>query len=115
MAKVKPIPDGYHSLTPGLIVKGGKKAIEFYKAAFGAKELGVMYHLDGRSIMHAELQIGDSRFFLGDESKEMGALAPPTIGGTPVTLNIYTEDCDAMIKRAVAAGATCAQTKRATA
>ena len=106
MAKVKPIPDGYHSLTPGLIVKGGKKAIEFYKAAFGAKELGVMYHLDGRSIMHAELQIGDSRFFLGDESKEMGALAPPTIGGTPVTLNIYTEDCDAMIKRAVAAGAT---------
>ncbi len=105
MAKVKYIPEGYHSLTPGLIVKGGKKAIEFYKSAFGAKELGVMYNLDGKSIMHAELQIGDSRFFLSDESKEMGALAPPTIGGTPITINIYTEDCDAMIKKAVAAGA----------
>jgi PhnB protein len=106
MAKVKFIPEGYHTVTPSLVVKGGKKAIDFYKAAFGAKELGTMYNLDGKSVMHAELQIGDSRIMLGDESKEMGALSPQTIGGTPVSLNIYVEDCDATIKKAVAAGAT---------
>ena len=106
MAKVKPIPDGSHAITPGLVVKDARKAIEFYKTALGAKELLVMPGPDGRSVMHAELQIGDSKFYLGDESPEWGAISPQTLGGSGVSLNIYTEDCDAMFKRAVAAGAT---------
>ena len=106
MAKVKPIPEGNHTITAGLVVRGGKNAIEFYKSAFGAKQLGVMYALDGRSIMHAELQIGDTKIYIGDESPEMGAVSPQTLGGSAVSLNIYTEDCDALFKRAVAAGAT---------
>jgi uncharacterized glyoxalase superfamily protein PhnB len=106
MANVKPIPEGSHAITANLTVKGGKKAIEFYKTAFGAQEFGVMYGPDGKSVMHAELKIGDSKFFLADESKEMGTRSPQTLGGSPVSLYIYTEDCDAMFKRAVAAGAT---------
>jgi len=106
MAKVKPIPEGSHSVTPGLVVKGARKAIDFYKSVFGAKELSVMYGLDGRTVMHAELEIGDSRIYLGDEAPEMGALSPQTLGGSANSLNIYTEDCDAMFNRAVAAGAT---------
>ena len=106
MAKVKPIPEGTHTITPSLVVKGGRKAIEYYKTAFGAKELSVMYGMDGKSVMHAELQIGDSKIYIGDETPEMGAVSPQTLGGTPVSLNIYTEDCDAMFKRAVSAGAT---------
>jgi uncharacterized glyoxalase superfamily protein PhnB len=105
MAKVKPIPEGSHTITPGLVVRGGKKALEFYKAAFGAKELGVMYGPDGKSVMHAELKIGDSKLYIGDEMPEMGAVSPQKLGGSPVTLHIYTEDCDALFKRAVAAGA----------
>ena len=106
MAKVKPIPEGSHSITPGLVVKDARKAIEFYKNALGAKELFVMPGPDGRSVMHAELQIGDSKFYLGDESPEWGAISPQTLGGSGVSLNIYTEDCDTMFKRALAAGAT---------
>ena len=106
MAKVKPIPEGSHSITPGLVVKDARKAIEFYKNALGAKELLVMPGPDGRSVMHAELQIGDSKFYLGDESPEWGAISPQTLGGSGVSLNIYTEDCDTMFKRALAAGAT---------
>ena len=106
MAKVKPIPEGSHSITAGLVVRGGRKAIEFYKTVFGAKELSVMNGPDGKSVMHAELQIGDSKFYVGDEMPEMGAVSPQSLGGSAVSLNIYTEDCDAMFKRAVAAGAT---------
>ena len=106
MAKVKPIPEGSHSITAGLVVRGGRKAIEFYKTVFGAKELSVMNGPDGKSVMHAELQIGDSKFYVGDENPEMGAVSPQSLGGSAVSLNIYTEDCDATFKRAVAAGAT---------
>lgn len=106
MATVKPIPDGQHSITPALVVKGGKQAIAFYTAAFGAQTLGVMYGPDGQSVMHAELKIGDSVIFLGDEAPEWGARSPQTLGGSPVSLNLYTEDCDAVFDRAVAAGAT---------
>ena len=106
MGNVKPIPEGHHTITAALVVKSGKKAIEFYKAAFGAQELGVMLGPDGQSVMHAELKIGDSMFYLGDESPEWGAVSPQTLGGTPVSLNIYTEDCDATFARALAAGAT---------
>jgi len=104
MSKVHPVPPGNHTVTAGLVVKGGKRAIEFYKTAFGATELGVMLGPDG-SVMHAEFKIGDTKLHLADELPAMGALSPQTLGGSPVSLNIYTEDCDAMFKRAVDAGA----------
>ena len=106
MAKVKPIPEGNHAITAGLIVRGGQKAIDFYKTAFGAKVLSVMKGPDGQSVMHAELKLGDTKFYVGDENPDMGAKSPPALGGSPVSLNIYTEDCDAMFKKAIAAGAT---------
>ena len=106
MAKVKPIPEGNHSVTAALVVRDGKKAIEFYKTAFGAKLLSVMNGPDGQSVMHAELKIGDTKMYLGDENPDMGARSPQALGGSPVSLNIYTEDCDAMFKKAIAAGAT---------
>ncbi len=99
---VKPIPDGYHTVTPYLIVKGAAHAIEFYIQAFGAKEKFRME--DGGRIGHAEVLIGDSTVMLADEHPEMGYLGPE--GRSPVTLMIYTEDTDAMFARAVAAGAT---------
>ena len=105
MATVKPIPEGQHSITVALVVKNARLAIEFYKTAFGAKELGVWTGPDGTSVMHAELKIGDTKIFLGDESPEMGAISPQTLGGSPVSLNLYTADCDATFKRAIAAGA----------
>jgi len=105
MAKVKPIPEGSHSITAGLVVRNARKAIEFYKTALGATELDVMTGPDG-TVMHAELKIGDSKFYLGEESPEMDAFSPQKLGGSPVSLNIYTEDSDAMFKRAIAAGAT---------
>ena len=103
-AKVKPIPDGYHVITPYLSIKGASDAIEFYKKAFGATEVFRMAQPDGR-IGHAELQIGDSRFMLADESPEMDFRAPRSIGGTPVYLHLYVEDVDTVVGRAVAAGA----------
>jgi len=105
MANVKPIPDGHHTVTPSLVVRGGQKAIEFYKKAFGAVERGVMSGPDG-SVMHGELMIGNSLIFLGDENPQWGALSPQSLNGSPVTLNLYVEDCDAVFNRAVAAGAT---------
>jgi|KBSSwiStaDraftv2_1062776.scaffolds.fasta_scaffold1591158_1 PhnB protein len=101
MADVKPIPEGYHSLTPYLIVDGGAKALEYYKQAFGATELFRMEH-EGK-IAHAEMKIGDSPFMLADEREFKG---PKTIGGTPVSIMIYVEDCDAVFKQAIAAGGT---------
>jgi PhnB protein len=102
---VKAIPDGYHSVTPYLIVKGGAAAIDFYKKAFGATELFRMNAPDGR-IGHAEVKIGDSPVMLADEYPEMQAKSPQTYGGTPVHLMIYVEDCDTMTSQAVAAGAS---------
>jgi PhnB protein len=104
MASVKPIPDGYHAVTPYLVVKGGARAIEFYTRAFGAKELFRMPEPDGR-IGHAELQIGDSRVMLADEHPEIGARSPQSIGGSPVTIHLYVPDVDATVARAVEAGA----------
>ena len=101
---VKRIPDGYHALTPYLVVKGAAHAIEFYERAFGAKVLFRMDRPDGR-VGHAELLLGDSRFMLADEFPEMGARAPESVGGTPVTMFLYVEDVDATVGRAVAAGA----------
>ena len=104
--KVKAIPEGHHTVTPHLVVRGGNRAIDFYKRAFGAKDRGVMPGPDGK-VMHAELQIGDSMIFLADEFPEMGGcLSPPTVGGTPVVIHLYVEDVDALFNQAVSAGAT---------
>ena len=102
---VKPIPEGYHTVTPYLMVKGAKDAIAFYKKAFGATEL---MRLDGPNdtIGHAEIKIGDSPIMLADEFPDMGHLGPKTIGGTPVGICLYVEDADAVYQQAVDAGAT---------
>ena len=106
---VRPIPEGYHSVTPALLVRGAAEAIDFYTRAFGARELGRMPAPDGQRIWHAELQIGDARLMLADEFPEMGGHAPESLGGTPVSLHLYVEDADAVIQRAVDAGATVIQ------
>jgi PhnB protein len=103
--RIKPVPDGYHTLTPHLVVKGAGQAIKFYKKAFGAEEISRVPGPDGKSLMHAELKIGDSRLFLVDEFPEMGCRGPLGIGGTPVTIHMYVEDVDAVFNKAVAAGA----------
>src|SRR5436190_14999323 len=103
---MRPVPEGYHSLTPGLIVDNAAEAIEFYKRAFGARELGRMTAPDGKQVWHAELQIGDSRLMLSDEFPEHGARGPKALGGTASSLHIYVENADAAFQRAVDAGAT---------
>jgi uncharacterized glyoxalase superfamily protein PhnB len=105
MNKAKPIPDGFHTITPHLVVKDGSKAIDFYKKAFGAEELGRHPGPDGKSIMHALLKVGDSMIMLNDECPEMGARGPLAVGGTSVTLSLYVQDADKAFDRAVKAGA----------
>ena len=102
---VNPIPEGYHSVTPYLIVRGGADAIEFYRKAFGAVELFRFPSPDGK-IGHAEIKIGDSPIMLADEYPDMGYNGPQTLGGSPVSLMIYVEDVDAVFDRAVKEGAT---------
>ncbi|HUK90099.1 MAG TPA: VOC family protein [Blastocatellia bacterium] len=102
--KVKPIPDGYHTLTPYLIIKGATQALDFYKKAFGATELFRM-EAPGGKIGHAEIKIGDSPIMLADEHPEIGAVSPQTVGGCPVHLMIYVDDVDSVFNQAVAAGA----------
>ncbi|HEY3101986.1 MAG TPA: VOC family protein [Pyrinomonadaceae bacterium] len=102
---VKHIPEGYHSVTPYLIVRGGAAAIEFYNKAFGAVELFRFPTPDGK-IGHAEIKIGDSPIMLADEYPPMGYNSPQTVGGSPVSLMIYVEDVDTVFNRAVEAGAT---------
>src|SRR6266851_2720022 len=97
---VKPIPDGYHTVTPYLIINGAAAAIDFYKQAFGATELFRMPQPDGR-IGHAEIKIGDSPIMLADEYSEMGYVSPKTLGGSPVSILLYVEDVDAVFKQAV--------------
>jgi PhnB protein len=102
---VKPIPDGYHSITPYLIVKGAAKALDFYKQALGAAEL---FRIDGPdgSVGHAEMKIGDSIFMLADEYPQMGFRGPESLGGSPVGLMIYVKDADTQFAQALAAGGT---------
>ena len=106
--KGQAIPKGYHSVTPSLVVADGAKAIEFYKNAFGAREIYRFAAPDG-SIMHAVVQIGDSMIMLGDEMEAPGGRSPRTIGGTPVSLFIYLDHVDTAWKRAVDAGAKVVQ------
>lgn len=101
---VKPIPEGYRTLTPYMTVRNAARAIEFYKQAFGAEERGVMKDPSGK-VMHAELKIGDSVVMLADEFPEFGSLSPQSIGGSPMGLHIYIENVDAAFDRAVKAGA----------
>lgn len=102
--KAKPLPPGYRSVMPYLIIDGAAQAIEFYKKAFGATERMRM-GAPGGKVGHAELQIGDSVIMLADEFPEMGARGPKTLGGTPVSFCIYVEDVDTQFPRAIAAGA----------
>jgi PhnB protein len=102
--KSKPIPEGYHNATPYLIVNDAAAAIEFYKTAFGAKELMRMPKPNGK-IGHAEIKIGDSPIMLADEAPEVGARSPRTIGGSPVSIFLYVEDVDTTFNKAVKAGA----------
>jgi len=105
MAKVNPIPKGMHTLTPGLVLRDCGKAIDFYKKALGAKEISRMAAPDGKGIWHAELKIGDSVVYLGDEMPGMDRPAPTESNPSPVTLWLYVEDCDAAHRRALDAGA----------
>jgi PhnB protein len=108
-AKVKPIPDGFHSITPYLTVKGAAEAIDFYKRAFGAKERFRMRGPEDSTVGHAELTIGDSILMLSDEFPHCNNSSPETLGGSPVLMLLYVEDVDRAFKRAVEAGATVAE------
>jgi PhnB protein len=99
----QPVPQGFHTVTPSLIVRNGAEAIEFYKKALGAKEIMRMAGPDGK-IGHAELKIGDSIIFLTDENPGMGCKSPQTLGGTANSLYLYVEDVDTAFQRAVDAG-----------
>ena len=102
--KVKPIPEGYYTLTPYLIVRNAAQAIEFYKQALGAEEVFRMPMPDGR-VGHAEIKIGNSMFMLADEMPEEGFSSPQTLNGTAVSFMVYVEDVDAAFQRAIDAGA----------
>jgi PhnB protein len=104
MSKVKPVPDGYHSVTPYLIVDGGAKAIDFYKRVFGATERMRMPSPGGK-VGHAELTIGDATIMLADEHPELGARGPRAFGGAAVSLHLYVPDVDVTVKAATGAGA----------
>ncbi len=103
---VEPIPEGYHTVTSALTIRGAGKAIEFYKKAFGARVLDRVDGPDGKSVMHAALQIGDSRIFVADEMPGMGCRSPESLGGTSSSHYLYVKDVDGAVKKAVEAGAT---------
>lgn len=102
---VKPIPDGYHSVTPYLIIKGAREAIKFYQEAFGAEEVCLLDG-PGGSVMHAEIKIGDSFIMIGDEFPPMDALSPLSRGGATSSLMLYVNDVDSAFEKAVKAGCT---------
>jgi PhnB protein len=105
MTKVQPIPPGYHTVTPHLVVFDAKAALAFYERAFGAVEIHRMPMPDGR-IMHAAIKIGDSHLMLCDEFREYCSMAPTSLGGSPVSIHLYVENVDEMFEKAVLAGAT---------
>src|SRR5258708_27385216 len=101
----KPIPDGFYTITPHLIVSDAAKAIEFYKKAFGAEEIERFMTPDGKAVMHAQLKIGNSMLMLGNEFPP-ACLSPKSRGGTSVSLHVYVENADGAFDRAVKAGCT---------
>lgn len=102
--QVNPIPEGMHTVTPHLVCAGAADAIEFYKKAFNAMELGRLPDPNGK-LMHAMIRIGDSSIMLVDEFPDWGAVGPKSLKGSPVTMHLYVENVDAAVERAVAAGA----------
>ena len=98
------VPAGLSTVTPHLVIRDAAQAIEFYKKAFGAKESVRMDGPDGK-IMHAEIKIGDSRLFLGEEMPDWGSKSPLMLGGTGTTIHLYVDNADAVFNQAVAAGA----------
>lgn len=102
--KILAKPEGFNSLTSYISVNNAKEAIEFYKKAFDAREIGRITMPDG-TIAHAELQIGDSRLMLAEENEQWGNLSPRALGGSPVTLCLYVEDVDAVFSKALQEGA----------
>jgi uncharacterized glyoxalase superfamily protein PhnB len=103
--KLKAVPEGFHTLTPHLTVRDARRAIDFYRKAFGAEVIGVHDGPEGK-IMHATLKIGDSMLMLNDEFPEWGSLGPPSAGGIGVIIHMYLENVDAAFQRVVSAGAT---------
>ena len=101
---VKPVPEGYHAITPYLFCSDAAAAIDYYKKGFGASEL-FRHGAPGGKIGHAEITIGDSVIMLADEEPSVKALSPKTVGGTPVGLMLYVDDVDAVFKKALASGA----------
>jgi len=101
----KAVPEGYHSVSPMLVVKDARKAIEFYSRAFGAQELYAMPRPDGSGILHAEIRIGNSIIMLGDESPQQSCRSAETIGGSPVNFYLYLENVDEAFGIALEAGA----------
>ena len=104
--KTKPVPPGFHTITPMLTVREVDKAIDFYERALGAHERLRFLKPDGKSIMHAEIKIGDSIIMLGEEQPAHGCRGPQSLGGTPVSLYLFVEDVDRAFNQAIAAGAT---------
>lgn len=102
---VQPVPDGMHTVTPHLVCAGAADAIEFYKKAFNAVELGRVPGPEGK-LIHALIRIGDSDVMLVDEFPDWHALGPKSLKGSPVTIHLYVQDVDSVVKQAVAAGAT---------
>jgi PhnB protein len=102
---VRPVPEDFRTITPHLVVRGVARAVEFYHRAFGARELYRNHAADGVTVMHSELLLGDSRFFVNDEFPDQGVFAPQGERGTGVTLHLYVPDVDAFHARAVAEGA----------
>jgi PhnB protein len=102
----KPIPDGYPRVAPYLIVDGAADAIDFYGSVLGASQRGDRMEMPNGKIGHAELALGDSLIMLADEAPDWGALGPRTVGGTPVTVHVYTENVDDVFAKALASGAT---------
>lgn len=104
-AAKQPIPQGFHSVSPYMIVPHAVEAIKFYEKAFGAEAITRMEGPGGATV-HAEMRIGDSRILMSDENLQWGAKSPNTLGGTPVSFHIYCDDADALFNQAVAAGCT---------
>jgi PhnB protein len=96
--KIEAIPKGFHTVTAHLVVRDAIAAIDFYKKAFGAQEMGIMKGPGGKGVIHAMIRIGDSFVMLGEEAKQMNVLAPLTLGNSPVTNHLYVEDADRTFK-----------------
>src|SRR5258708_40132565 len=103
--RIRPVPEGNATMTRDSVVKGASQAIEYYKQALGAEEIRRVPGRGGKSLIHAEIKIGDSRLFLVDEVPEMGCQGPGSSGGSPVTIHLFVEDVDSVFNTALAAGA----------